>query len=87
MNYELKKGFLSALNLIFLWTRKRVAWIPLLWTSFEWVLKHGNKDRKHKDLKTLSSKGETFMGGAIVILAPLEGGESGWIEFNASGVS
>lgn len=36
------------------------------------MLKHGNKDRKHKDLKTLSSKGETFMGGAIVILAPLE---------------
>lgn len=79
-----KKGF-SSVEFNFVWTRKRVAWTPLLWTSFEWVLKHGNKDRKHKDLKTLSSKGETFMGGAIVILTPLEGGESGWIEFNASG--
>lgn len=46
------------------------------------MLRHGNKDRKHKDLKTLSSKGETFMSGAIVILTPLEGGKLGWIEFN-----
>lgn len=56
----IKKGF-SVLNLISC-ERENALLGFLYFESVSSVLKHGNKERKHKDLKTLSSKGETFMG-------------------------
>lgn len=85
MNYELKKGFLFV-NLIFPVNDKTRCLDSFNVNQFR-VLNMETRIGNKKTWETLSSKGETFMGGAIVIRAPLEGGESGWIEFNATGVS